>query len=293
MHLHAYNQKITDKPHGQLIKERKKIITSITKVSDETQSKLEAKSLQSAARAGINVPEFISAEGDKLTMTFCPGISVFRFFETYKGKNRQQLLETSLKKMADDILIMQSSCTDAISLSYPFEEKFKEIIEVLSVLGYEDESIDLNTILPELVNSLQASDHKPFRDATPKNYIFKDLDVQNVQKEVGLDDLEIVSIDFATFHYGTHKNDDMISLFYHYMVPVSLRERLVSEYMTDQSEVAAQAIMLLRLGRFWIRRAYYKHFEPKLFNIRYPHENVDFYTRHFFAALKKVQSTLG
>lgn len=98
----------------------------------------------------------------------------------------------------------------------------------------------------------------PFRDATPKNYIVRgvndvDMDRYNIDEIIA----RIVAIDFSTMNVLTVKSDDFISILYHYMIPESVRARLLNKFLGNSCEEDVIVGAFVRLGRFWARRLYY------------------------------------
>ncbi|MCA9359034.1 hypothetical protein KC926_02400 [Candidatus Kaiserbacteria bacterium] len=270
-----------------LIKERKNIVvtpSTVTKYSDEQQTDREVKSLEIARTSDLRITELLNHNKNSLTLSFCPGISVFQLLEQLHLNGDDESIFKILDKLACDMLTLQSSSHFAIEVPYPFAQKLSEIKEVMLILDQKKPYNLLKKIEQQVVTALNDCPHLPFRDATPKNYIVKN--VFTLSDVTSIDDLEIIAIDFATFHFGTHAYDDLISLFFHYIVSETNRAKLIEKYMPDFATDAAQAILVLRLGRFWVRRAYYKKFHPELFKIRYKLEDISFYERHFFDSLE-------
>ncbi len=280
-------------PLDHLIKERKKIVTTettVTKFSDANHTAREVRSLKIANRTSLPIAKLIDHTETSLTMDFYPGLSAFQLLEILYEQGRHGDIYSVLNKLAARVKKIQSECGDAVQTEYPFALKLGEIKTVLKLLDHSKEYDLLNEVEQKIINLLTHIKHVPFRDATPKNYIVKNT--LHVGQTDAIDDLDIIAIDFATFHYGTHKYDDLISLFFHYIVETGEREKLIAKYMPEASSLDAQAILVLRLGRFWVRRAYYKKFHPELFKKRYKFEDTRFYEQAFFGSLKKISDDI-
>jgi hypothetical protein len=262
-------------PMDQLIKERKRIVQTITKFADPVQTKRELHSLEHVSQIDVLTPEIISSTPTTITMEYFTGVTAFSALEILARNNKHSEVEKLLDTILTDLFTLQESSRHFGSGVYPYRQKMLEITEMLRLKDMDLFADKILAKLDGLEESFVIQAHIPFRDATPKNYTILNESESSVEKNGIAEGFIIGHFDFATFHMNTHQYDDVISVLYHYMVRDEIRDRLLSKYSVDLfGSESALATTILRLGRFWLRRVYYQSYHESLFKKRYKFESI-------------------
>ena len=272
-------------PMEQLIKERKPIVRTITKIDNVTQTAKELSSYEVVAKSGALHPKVMCSDMRGLSIEYVEGLSAFRVLEILSENGDDDAVRGLLASINFDTKAIQASARNAISSRYPFEQKMIEVSKVLQLTGEAERSKKLHSISLQTARDLIRFSSTPFRDATPKNLIVKGVTEKEIHNNGLPDKYELVNIDFSTLHMSTHISDDPISSCFHYMINDNIRDSLLRELNIDLSEKSTRQTLILRLGRFWARRSYYFKYCPERYLSRYPRENFDFYTEQFFQEL--------
>lgn len=276
-------------PMDQLIKERKRIVQTITKFADPAQTECELRSLKHVSKVGVLTPEVVSSTSTTITMEYFPGVSVFRALEILSKNNWLSEVEKLVDTILVDLFTLQEYSNNFGLETYPYRVKMLEIAEMLRLEGKNDFADKIVDNLDSLEECFISQANFPFRDATPKNYALLNETESSVENGGLAEGFKIGHFDFATFHMNTHQYDDVISVLCHYMIPDEIRDGLLSKYSVDLfSSDSALATTVLRLGRFWLRRVYYQKYHESLFKKRYKYESIDFYNKHFFNAIDRL-----
>jgi len=117
----------------------------------------------------------------------------------------------------------------------------------------------------------------PFRDASPKNHILGGISEDDLLQQRKECRGRIVHIDLGTVASLTFRADDYISVLFHYMIDKDTRNTLLREHLVDLDSEETIVAAFVRLGRFWVRRQYYKQYHPQAFIRRYRREDTGFY----------------
>lgn len=176
------------------------------------------------------------------------------------------------------------------SKSYDVDRKLQELFHILRI--YRKPYLgDLKNILSLVGNYFKRNARYPFRDATPKNYILKGIHRKNIlSTPVKHLKNKIYWIDLRTINDLTLREDDYISILYHYMIPEKIRLKILKRYKINPESKDFIVSGFVRVGRFWLRRFYYKKYYPELFQKRYGREKLDFYDKQMDYFSNKILS---
>ena len=199
-------------PMDQLIKERKRIIQTITKFADRAQTGFELRSLEHVSKIGVLTPEVVSATCTTITMEYFHGVSLFRTLEVLSGNNQLFEVEKLVDAILVDLFTLQKYSNNFGLETYPYRVKMLEITEMLQLEGKNDFVDKILDNLDSLEECFISQANFPFRDATPKNYALLNETESSVEKRGLAEGFRIGHFDFATFHMNTHQYDDVISV---------------------------------------------------------------------------------
>jgi len=118
-------------PLDQLIKERKEILRTLTKIANSEQTAYEKASLLHFEQIAISAPKLIASTENTITMEFIDGISAFRALEILVETSRASDVERLLVRICDDLSDIQKLSGGFTKMPYLFTQKFSEIVEVL------------------------------------------------------------------------------------------------------------------------------------------------------------------
>ena len=274
--------------YRHLIKEGEHNIISYTKLGTREKIITEVTSNQFFEKLGLTTPRIIVSTQNSITMELINGISVFRAMELLITKGGDLLVYKILDELCHGIKIFQENFTglDLHFEKYAVKNKVTDILEFIKVVNPKLHILDQRFI--EKIDLYYDKADMPFRDATPKNYFFKNINNDNL--EFLNDDFKsrIVYFDFSTLNSLTFSSDDFISVLFHYFVDSDIRNDLLKKYRIDMESEENIICAFVRLGRFWVRRHYYKRYNGGYYCKRYLYEDMNFYDNIFYKYLNKI-----
>lgn len=267
------------------LKENKRIVRSITKFADPAEVFSEAAGYEHAKQVGLQVAELYYWSYDRLTVEYIDGISCFHYLELLRKTNKDDQLKMRqlLIKLLDDVCGFQSTeiTTPLQYTSYIDRTKLDEVVEIMRLMKHPM-SETLNKRIPIISEIFNKYAKVPFRDATPKNCLLKNVSNANFS-DVSIELLvnSARHIDFRSVAQLTTRYDDIVSVLFHYQIPDEIRDDLLSEYGISRATEEFIVSRFVRLARFWARRHFYRINYPELYARRYPLETLSFYDQEF------------
>lgn len=265
------------------IKEKKVILSSITKFASEAEVLAEVKGYQHAQKSGLHTAKLLHWSENAISVEYISGISCFYLLHLYGELRSFENSRNMLRLLVDDINKFQSTDfeTDLFFYPYPIREKVAEIVNVMDMVNHSSASKIRDKAL-EIENTFMKYAKFPFRDANPKNTLMSGVTTENFNQFLNGEISNLIRhIDFRSVSELTTRYDDLISAVYHYHIPDAIRLEFLDMNNVDQKSEEYLATLFVRLGRFWSRRMYYRIVEPDLFKKRYSLEDLNFYSSQF------------
>lgn len=282
-------------PVPSLIKENVNILKTFTKIkSSNTEALVEEKAFKHIQKLNIKSPKIIFRQGKILTTQYISGLSVFEALKYFSQKNQLQKIDQLLEDLCESLLFFQkNSQTLKNNLNikpYNVRKKILEVADVMDITNTFD-SKPLRSNINKIKKIYDDKANTLFRDATPKNYILKDITIKNL-KNIKNFTKHIYWIDFSSINQLTFLCDDFISILYHYMIDDKKRTYFMNKYHIHLNNKENIISAFVRLSRFWVRRAYYNKFYSKSYIKRYNHEDITFYEKNFSLLYNQINKIL-
>lgn len=282
-------------PVPSLIKENVNILKTFTKIkSSHIEACVEEQTIKHLQTLNIKSPKIIYRQGNILTTQYISGLSAFEALEYFSQRGQSQKIDKLLEDLCESLLFFQKNSQklkNNLKLKpYDVQEKLLEVANVMDMTNTFDSKL-LRSNINKIKKIYDDKADTLFRDATPKNYILKDVTIKNI-KNIKNFKKHIYWIDFSSIDQLTFACDDFVSILYHYMINDKKRAYFINKYHINLNNKENIVSTFVRLSRFWVRRAYYKTFYPTNFLKRYRHENTIFYEKNFSLLYNQIKKIL-
>jgi len=275
-------------------KENRAFSKAIIKYGDEYEIDAEELGYKIFKQLNIPTPELYERTKNSIIIEQLNGPSIFEVCKQAIQKNaKEEIILTLLDTIQKDIILFQEYTTEHLSTEtinlYDSNHKFRKSLDLLKhtdVKAY-------NKIIPyldDINNIFEKYSTVPFRDATLKNILLKDINIDIAVESILDGDISTIinnrkHIDFRSLCEKTTVYDDVISIYYHSIFSKNIINSFEQKYLNRSIDnIEFITTKLIRLSRFWGRRQYY-YLENKEYNKRYKGENINFYKESFIQTI--------